>query len=177
MNTLRSIAGTALSLLLVASGAARAEESAPAPAPEVARTSEAFNGRFTVDGTLAMGTAPASKVKVTVACRKVARGRASSCTLAAKTPMGPMEGAMLVGYNALDKAVHFMSMTSDGEVHDHVCRWQGNALGCDRLKGNMGALAVTEDLSFRFEGSTMSFQSLTILPDGTRMAFAGTGRK
>jgi hypothetical protein len=174
MTTLRSISAVSFAVLLSAS-AARAEE-APVP-PEVARTADAFNGRWTVDATLTMGASSASRLKVTLTCHKVARGRAASCTLAGRTPMGPMEGAMLVGYNALDKAVHFMAMTSDGEVHDHTCRWQGDALGCDRLKGNMGALAVTEDLSFRFEGGRMSFQSLTVLPDGTQVAFAGAGKK
>jgi hypothetical protein len=167
-----------LSLFTLLPGAvARAGETAPAPAPEVARTSDAFQGRFQVDGTLAVGSAAPAKVRFAITCRRTALGRAAACSMAAKTPLGPMEGSMLVGYNELDKAVHFMSMTSDGEVHDHVCRWKGSTLACDPLKGNLGAMSVTEDLSFQFDGKKMTFESRSTLQDGTRIVFTGTGRK
>ncbi len=62
---------------------------------------------------------------------------------------------MLIGYDEFGKSVHIMAVTSDGEVHDHACRWKAQELACDRYKGGLGTIPVTEDLSVRVDGKTL----------------------
>jgi hypothetical protein len=53
---------------------------------------------------------------------------------------------VLVAYDFCSKAVHFMAVTSNDEIHDHKRHWQGDqTLQCDPLKGGMGGMPITED--------------------------------
>ena len=63
----------------------------------------------------------------------------SACTLSGAIPgSGPLEASILVGFDSLHKNVHFMAMTSDEEVHDHVCNWRSATdLVCDPLRGGL----------------------------------------
>jgi hypothetical protein len=164
------VAVTALPML------ARAEPSAPPP--ELKATVDAFAGRWALDGSITMPDGKAVKAPVALDCKKASLGKAVTCSMAGKVPgMGPFEGSFLIGYDTFSKAVHFMGITSDEEVHDHRCLWKGQALACDPLKGGFGGEPITEDLSFSFEGKGIRFLSTTTMKDGGKLVFEGNGRR
>jgi hypothetical protein len=90
---------------------------------------------------------------MTFNCKEVAGKTAVSCESKQKTPMGPYEGLFVVSFDPFSKAVHFISVTSMNEVHDHVCKWSGYDLNCTPLKGGSGPAGdeLTEDLKMKFE--------------------------
>ena len=88
---------------------------------------------------------------MSVECKKTALGRGVACSYQGKTALGPTEATLLIGYDEFGKNVHVMAMTSDGEVHDHVCRWKGEAVVCDTYKGGMGTLPIVEELTIKVE--------------------------
>jgi hypothetical protein len=167
----------AIAVTTPAAGAA-AGETPPPPPPEVARTVAAFVGRTVYDSTITMPGGQPQKTRFVFDCNKTALGKAVTCRFSGDVPgAGPMEGSFLIGYDTHGKAVHFMAMTSDEEVHDHRCNWKGNDLVCDLLKGGMGGQAITEDLSFSFAGKSRSFRSTITLADGGKVYFEGTARR
>ena len=157
-----------------------------APA-EVAQTVGAFKGNWSFDATLnAPGMPKPATFKMTFNCKPIALGNAVSCESKAKTPMGPYEGTFLIGYDPFSKAVHFISVTSELEIHDHVCQWdQGMAgkfgLGCTPLKAGTGAdgKEITEDLMIAFhnDGKETEFTSTSHLKSGGDIVFSGKGKK
>ena len=156
----------------------------PAPPPEVKATVDAFKGTWTYDSTITATGMPGMekpvKFKMTMACKSIAGGNAVGCDGKAKTPMGPWEGSFMIGYDPYSKAVHFIGVTNEFEVHDHVCQWKGTAdLACTPLKAGMGPGGdeITEDLSMHFEKNTMNFNSVTHGKGGTTMTFEGKGKK
>ena len=168
---------------------APAKKEAPAPAPpaapaapaEVKATVDAFKGNWTVDAALTVpGAKEAAKFKMSFNCHVIALGNGVSCDSKAKTPMGANEGTFLVAYDPYSKAVHFISVTSDFEVHDHLCQWKGTSdLNCTPLKTGVGPAGdeITEDLTMHFEKSAVSFTSTTHMKGGATMVFEGKGKK
>jgi hypothetical protein len=167
----------ALTLFLPAQSS-HAQEAAKA-APELAKTVEAFVGQWTYDATVAVNGATPKKTKLTMGCTATAKGKALACTLKGNVPdSGPYEAGLLIGFDTFGKKVHFMAITSDEEVHDHVCAWSApGTLACDALKGGMGGGEITEDLGFTFNGDTGGFKSMVTMKDGTKVAFEATGRR
>jgi hypothetical protein len=144
--------------------AADARDQTPAPSPEGKKVVDAFEGRWTLDGTIVMpGDRPKGAV-LKMDCRKTAKGRAVACTFS-----GPFEGSALIAYDPYSKAVHFMAVTSDDEVHDHKCHWEGDQkLACDPLKGGMAGMAITEDLEFSAGPKKLGLKAVTTMPDGNK---------
>jgi hypothetical protein len=71
-----------------------------------------------------------------------------------------------------------MAMTSDEEVHDHVCTWQSaSELVCDPLRGGLMGDEITEDFSLRLAGDRASFRSVTKMKDGGQILFEAAGRR
>ena len=153
----------------------------PPPAPEVKKTVDAFVGNWKVDAAVTPPGAPAPvKFKAKIACKKAALGKAVTCTLTGKVPqMGAFEANVMVAWDPYSKSVHFMSITSDDEVHDHKCTWKDDkTLACDPLKGGSMGQAITEELSFTWDGAkTMSHHSTTTFGDGSKVVFEGTGKR
>ena len=157
---------------------AAAAEAAPPPPPELAKTVAAFNGKSVYESTIVMPGGKPMKAKLTFDCKKVALGKGVSCLMTGNIPgVGPYEGAFIIGYDTHGKNVHFMAITSDEEVHDHVCHWKGDELPCDPLKGGMGGQAVVEELAFSFAGSRRAFKSTITFADGGKATFEGLARK
>ena len=174
----------ALLTALVLSTTAIAEEKAAAPAPvtpEVAKTVQAFLGKWTVNGTM---TAPAlsapAPTKMLVDCQLTALGGALNCTAKADiTGLGPVEMGTLIGYDPEGKVVHFMVISSAGEFHDHMGTWKDDkTLEFQPLKFKNHGQDATEDFGFSFTGpNAMSFKSVTTNADGTKETFEGTGTR
>jgi hypothetical protein len=91
------------------------------------------------------------------------------------TGLGPMEFGILVGFDAEEKLVHLMAMTSNGEIHDHKGAWKDDkTLAFEPLKYKTQGQDATEDLSFTFgSAKEMSFQSVITKADGSKETFEG----
>ena len=152
---------------------------AAAPAPEIKKTVDAFAGRWVMDTTVTAPGSPPQKAPLKVDCRPTANGKAVTCDMSGNIPgSGPMEAAFIVGFDTFGKRVHFMAMTSDEEVHDHVCQWtNASTLACDPLKGGLMGDSVTEDLVITSEGQKLAFKSMMTLKDGSRIGFDAVGRR
>lgn len=103
-------------------------ESAPSngePTPDQRRAVDAFAGQWLDHTTITSpGSAPV-KADIAMNCTKTARGRAVVCDFKGDVPgTGPLDAGILIGADRLDDKVHFMAMTSDDELHDHVCTWK-----------------------------------------------------
>ena len=163
----------------------------PAPPPEIAETVGMFKGTWSFDATITATGVPGMdkpfKGKMTFPCKPVAGGNAVACDAKMKSPMGPFDGHFVIAYDPFSKAVHFIGVTNEFEVHDHVCgTWDHgmagkSGLSCTPLKGGMGPTGdeVTEDLSFSFhkDGKEMDFTSTSKMKNGATMTFEGHGKK
>jgi hypothetical protein len=182
------IANALASLLLLPAPALAAESAAakaperPPPAPEVKKTVDAFAGATTFDCQLTLpGMDKPAKFKMTFNCKKTALGRAVECAASApKTSMGPWQGHFMVAYDEGGKAVHFMAVTSEGEVHDHVCQWKdGETMICDPLRYMLpGGGPATEDVTMAWSGKkVVTFASTASMSDGSKVLFSGRGTR
>lgn len=154
----------------------------PAPPAEVKATVDAFKGNWKFDISLmAPGMEKAFTGKMTFNCKAIAAGNGVSCDSKAKTPMGPFEGTFVIAYDPYSKAVHFIGITSQFEVHDHVCKWTTPAdLNCNAYKGGMGPGGdeISEDLSMKWDKGTVAFTSTsTMKVGGGKVVFEGKGKK
>ena len=150
---------------------------AQGPTAEQRRVVEAFAGQWLYHSTITMPDGKPVRAELPMTCASTAGGKANVCTLAGEIPgAGPMEATVLVGVDRLDNKVHFMAMTSDDELHDHVCSWQdAKSLACDPLQGGLGGQAITEELSFTFDADQSSFKSVVKFADGKQMVFEAVG--
>jgi len=164
--------------------AERAPSAAPAAAdatrpPEIRKTVDAFAGRWVMDTTITAPGGPPQKAPLKVICRETANGKAVTCDMSGKIPgSGPLEAAFIVGFDTFGKRVHFMAITSDEEVHDHVCKWtDASTLACDPLKGGLMGEPITEDFVITSENQKLLFKSAMTMKDGGRIVFDGVGRR
>jgi hypothetical protein len=147
--------------------------------PEVARTVNAFAGKWTFDGVLSF-EGKEVKGKLAIDCRKIALGKAVSCSMKGKFPGFPDEDdGILVGYDIGGKAVHFMAITSGGEVHDHSCQWKGEeTLDCGTLAYTaVDGSPATEELAFTWADARTSSFRATITVGAAKVRFEGKGRR
>jgi hypothetical protein len=178
---------TAALLALALPLTTRAADTSKAPAPtatrnppaELKKTVDAFAGRWSFDGTVTMPGAKPVKAPLEMSCKGGALGKAVACTLSGNIPgSGPLEASILVGFDTFHKNVHFMAMTSDEEVHDHVCSWRSaTELVCDPLRGGLMGDEITEDLSLTLAGDRGSFRSVIKLKDGSQVLFEAAGKR
>jgi hypothetical protein len=161
------------------SQAAGGPEPSSGPTAEQKRAVDAFQGSWVFNSTITPPGAAPVKAELTMSCVPTAGGRATRCLLGGEIPgFGPMDAAVLVGVDRLDDKVHFMAMTSDDELHDHVCTWRdAKNLVCEQLKGGLGGQPITEDLSFAFDGDKGSFSSVIQFADGSKMLFDAPGSR
>ncbi len=194
-----SVEKRALSLMLLALGAAacggttpqpsqapaqgkNSESGGPAssgPTAEQRRAVEAFGGDWLFHSTITLPDGKALKADIAFSCTPTAGGRANVCSFSGELPdMPSMEAGVLIGADRPDGKVHFMAMTSDDELHDHVCSWQDQKkLVCESLKGGLGGQPITEDLSFSFGDGALSFKSVIHMADGSQMVFDAPGTR
>jgi hypothetical protein len=149
----------------------------PAP-PEVQKTVDAFKGHWKVDATLTLPDGTQAKGTAKIDCDKTALGSALACHFNGAFPqLGPHEESDLVAYDRGGKHVHFMAVSSDGEVHDHVCDWQGDVLDCGTLSAFSGDQPVKETLRFDFGGGKLTLSSTSAFPDGSKVSLVVNGKR
>jgi hypothetical protein len=134
------------------------------------KTVAALLGRWTLRGTVidSSSNAPAA-VTVTMDCRSAARGVAVSCALSGRIAgIGPIGAAAVAGYNADDRRVYWMEISSTGEYHAHRGAWTGATITFEPLLFVQQGVSSTETFSLAFPGvGTMLLRSTTTTPGGS----------
>jgi hypothetical protein len=168
-----------VAVLFVSLVAASALAEPPAAPPEVKKTVDAFAGKWAFDGVLAF-EGKEVKGKLTIDCKKIALGKAVACSMKGKFPGFPDEDSgVLVGYDIGGKAVHFMAMTTGGEVHDHRCQWKdASTLDCGSLAYTaVDGSPATEELAFTWPDAKSSSFKAIITVGAARVTFEGKGKR
>jgi hypothetical protein len=150
-----------------------------APPPEVKRTVDAITGRWTGQMTARVPGAPAESFNWAMDCRTVAQGAGASCTNTGKASIGAMAESCLLAYDPEGKTVHYMCVTSMGEVHDHKGKWtDARTIEFEPLRAGMMGLLVTETNRWYFpDANTIDKTSEVTLAGGSSMNFEFKGKR
>ena len=154
--------------------------SAPSPPPpEVNRTVQAVVGRWSGRMTAKMPGGAAETFPWSMQCAAAALGAGASCTMEGDASIGHLAQACLVAYDPVGKAVHYMCVTSMGEVHDHKGRWKdASTIEFEPLVGGLEGKSMTEAITWTFPGTgRMTTVSVVTLADGSAMSFEFAGRR
>jgi hypothetical protein len=156
----------------------RKPPTAPSP-PEVKKTVDAIAGRWTGQMTARVPGAPAESFNWAMDCRTVAQGAGVSCANTGKASIGLMAESCLLAYDPEGKAVHYMCVTSMGEVHDHKGKWtDGQTIEFEPLRAGMMGQLVTETNRWYFpDANTIDKTSEVTLADGSAMNFEFKGKR
>jgi len=171
-----------LSLALLAAQAP-AQKQDPAPsqpaAPEIARTVKAIQGIWHGTMTADVPGYPAASFDWTMDCKVVAQGAGASCSNSGTASIGSMAESCLLAFDPEGRAVHYMCVTSMGEVHDHKGFWQTNqSIKFEPLRAGMRGQTITETLSWNFpDARTIDKVSEVQLADGSVMRFEFKGQR
>jgi hypothetical protein len=171
-------------IMLVAPAPAQKQAGKTAPPrlsmpPEVAKTAEAIQGTWAGSMVANVPGYPSESFEWTMDCRVVARGAGVSCTNKGKASIGVMAESCLLAYDPEGKAVHYMCVTSMGEVHDHKGQWKDEkTIEFEPLRGGMMGQQVTETNKWYFPTpDTIDKTSEVKLPDGSTMSFEFKGKR
>jgi hypothetical protein len=149
----------------------------PAP-PEVKRTTDAIVGKWSGQMT-AKVAGVVETFDWSMDCKPAAFGAGAACTNSGKASIGEMAESCLLAYDPDGKAVHYMCVTSMGEVHDHKGQWKDDkTIEFDPLLGGMIGKRITETNRWFFPTpATITKTSLVTMPDGTTMSFEFNGKR
>ena len=150
-----------------------------APPPEVSKTVDAINGTWSGSMVAHVPGFPAETFNWTMECRVVAQGAGVLCTNSGKASIGVMAESCLLAYDPEGKAVHYMCVTSMGEVHDHKGTWKdGKTIEFEPLRAGMMGQQITETLTWHFpDVNTIDKKSEVKLADGSSMSFEFNGKR
>jgi hypothetical protein len=93
--------------------------------------------------------------------------------------IGGIEEACLLAYDPDGKAVHFMCVTSMGEVHDHKGHWLSDRkIQFEPYPTSWEGKPATEDVTFNFpDASHIRTRSVITTQDGSEMIFEFHGTR
>ena len=149
------------------------------PPPEVRRTVNSIVGRWSGRMTAHVPGAPVESFNWTMNCKAIAFGSGASCTNTGKASIGVMAESCLLAYDPEGKTVHYMCVTSMGEVHDHKGKWtDGQTIEFEPLQAGMMGKLVTETNRWYFpDANTIDKTSEVTLADGSSMNFEFKGKR
>ena len=152
---------------------------ATASPPEVRKTVEAITGYWSGQMTAHVPGAPVESFNWTMNCKPIALGSGASCTNTGKASIGSMSESCLLAFDPEGKAVHYMCVTSMGEVHDHKGTWKdAKTIEFEPLRAGMMGLLVTETNRWYFpDANTIDKTSQVTLPNGSSMNFEFIGKR
>ena len=147
--------------------------------PEVKKTVEAITGVWKGQLTAYLPAAPPASISWTMDCKPVALNAGALCTNGGSASFGEMAESCLLAFDPESKAVHYMCVTSMGEVHDHKGTWTDfKTIDFEPLRAGMMGQQVTETLKWRFDDDrTIDKISEVRLPDGSVMRFHFKGKR
>jgi hypothetical protein len=151
----------------------------PGMPPEVAKTAEAIQGTWAGSMIARVPGYPAESFEWTMECRFVAMGAGALCTNRGRASIGNIAESCLLAYDPEGSAVHYMCVTSMGEVHDHKGQWKDEkTIEFEPLRGGMMGQQVTETNKWYFPTlDTIDKTSEVKLPDGSSMSFEFKGKR
>ena len=88
------------------------------PAPELKRTVDAIAGKWSGPMTARIPGVPPETFGWTMDCKPISLGAGAACSNEGKASIGLLSESCLFAYDPDGKAVHYMCVTSMGEVHD-----------------------------------------------------------
>lgn len=147
--------------------------------PEVIKTVNAINGRWSGSMIATVPGYPAETFDWKMDCKVVARGAGALCTNTGKASIGEMAESCLLAYDPEGKAVHYMCVTSMGEVHDHKGKWiDDKTIEFEPLRAGMLGRLVTETNRWYFpDAKTIDKTSKVRFADGSVMNFEFRGTR
>ena len=165
-------------VLLPLSALAQGERNS-SPPPELKRTVDAIAGKWAGPMTARIPGAAPETFHWTMDCKSVSQGAGAACTNEGKASIGLLSESCLLAYDPDGKAVHYMCVTSMGEVHDHRGQWRdGRTLEFEPLRSGMMGKQVIETMKWSFpDPNTLSKTSTVTMPDGSSMSFEFTGKR
>jgi hypothetical protein len=151
----------------------------PAPPPEVNKTVEAMNGTWLGRMTAHVPGFPAETFEWSMNCQIVARGAGLSCSNQGKASVGALSESCLLAFDPEGKAVHYMCVTSMGEVHDHKGKWvDDKTIEFEPLRAGFMGQPITETLKWHFpEVGILDKASEIKLADSSTMKFEFRGKR
>lgn len=169
----------AMMLTLPCAAQTQSDAAQPAPPPQVRQTVEAVSGQWVGSMT---ATLPGSRPEAfpwEMICHPAALGSGASCSMKGLASIGTIEEACLLAYDPEGKAVHFMCVTSMGEVHDHKGQWRSDhAIVFEPYKTSWQGQLVSEEVTFNFPGADHIRTSSVITTEkGSRMKFEFFGTR
>jgi hypothetical protein len=165
-----------MSIMTLAQNQGSKSRQPPQP-PEVSQTVEALNGTWLGRMTARVPGFPAETFDWTMNCQFVAQGAGLLCSNKGTASIGSMSESCLLAFDPEGKAVHYMCVTSMGEVHDHKGKWiDAKTIKFEPLRAGMMGKPITETLEWRFpDQRTIVKTSEVKLSDGTSMYFEFNG--
>jgi len=148
-------------------------------ASEVIRTVEAIAGVWKGQMNANVPGSPPGSIDWTMDCKRVALNSGALCTNGGTAPFGELAESCLLAFDPESKAVHYMCVTSMGEVHDHKGRWTDTkTIEFEPLQAGMMGKQVIETLKWHFnEDGTLHKTSEVRLADGSMMQFDFKGKR
>lgn len=146
---------------------------------EVGRIVEAMSGTWIGKMTANVPGFPAETFDWKMKCQGVAQGAGLSCTNTGKASIGSMSESCLLAFDPEGKAIHYMCVTSMGEVHDHKGKWiDDRTIEFEPLRAGFNGVMITEVLKWHFANvDTIDKSSEVKLPDGSVMKFEFNGKR
>lgn len=147
--------------------------------PEVNKTVEAMNGTWLGRMTAHVPRVPAETFDWSMNCQVVAQGAGLSCSNKGKASIGALSESCLLAFDPEGQAVHYMCVTSMGEVHDHKGKWSDDkTIDFEPLRASFMGQPITETLKWHFpDTGTIDKTSEIKLADGSTMKFEFRGKR
>jgi uncharacterized protein DUF1579 len=158
----------------------KSSQAGPPPTPpEVKQTVDALAGTWVGQMTATVPGYPPATFAWTMECKTVALGAGVACTNGGTASIGQMSESCLFAFDPDGKAVHYMCVTSMGEVHDHKGHWkEGRVIEFEPLRAGMMGGQVTETLKWQFKDvNNLDKFSTVTMPDGSAMVFEFKGKR
>ena len=151
----------------------------PASPPQVKQTVDAVSGHWAGQMTAALPGLKPESFPWEMTCNPAALGAGAACSMKGMASIGAIEEACLFAYDPDGKAVHFMCVTSMGEVHDHKGQWiSDHEMRFDPYPTTWDGKPATEDVSISFpESHHIQTSSVITKQDGSRMTFEFHGAR
>lgn len=149
------------------------------PSPEVKQTVDALTGTWAGQMTARIPGYPPTTFDWLMECTTVALGAGVACNNGGSTSIGQLSESCLFAFDPEGKAVHYMCVTSMGEVHDHMGHWKDHAIiEFEPLRAGMMGRQVIETLRWQFTDANSLYKISTVtMPDGSAMLFEFKGKR
>lgn len=151
----------------------------PSVAAEVRRTVAALVGSWSGRMTATVPDAAPETFPWTMDCKEIALGQGVACTMGGTASIGPLAQTCLVAFDPVGRSVHYMCVTSMGEVHDHDGRWADEqTIEFEPLAGTFMDEPTIEAIHWKFpDPQTIETRTVITLADGDFLRFDFKGRR